>query len=175
MLGSNHITGQGFPGDAVVKTCLPTQETQEMRVFSLAWEDPLGRKWQPTPVFLPGKFHGQRSLLGYSPWGCRESDTTEQLSTHHACSLSAVLKAELFTPQDAMLINSSRPHVWRWGHWEVICSPFQPCDETIHESTQELTTASQKSSDFLHTFYLHTFVLGFKSGVLLLYLTIDYL
>ena len=30
---------------------------------------------QPTPVFLPGEFHGQRSLVGYSPWGCRESDT----------------------------------------------------------------------------------------------------
>ena len=36
---------------------------------SLGWEDPLGRKWQPTPVFLPEKFHGQRSLVGYNPWG----------------------------------------------------------------------------------------------------------
>ena len=35
------------------------------------------RKWQPTPVFLPGKFHGQRSLAGYSPWGHKESDLTE--------------------------------------------------------------------------------------------------
>ena len=32
--------------------------------------------WQPTPVFLPGEFHGQRSLAGYSPWGRNESDTT---------------------------------------------------------------------------------------------------
>ena len=40
------------------------------------------RTWQPTPVFLPGKSHGQRSLVGYSPWGCKESDTTEQLSTN---------------------------------------------------------------------------------------------
>ena len=37
------------------------------------------RKWQPTPVFLPGKFPGGRSLAGYSPWGCKESDMTEQL------------------------------------------------------------------------------------------------
>ena len=37
------------------------------------------RKWQPTPVLLPGKSHGQRSLVGYSPWDCKESDTTEQL------------------------------------------------------------------------------------------------
>ena len=35
------------------------------------------RAWQPTPVFLPGKSHGQRSLAGYSTWGCKESDTTE--------------------------------------------------------------------------------------------------
>ena len=35
------------------------------------------RQWQPTPVLLPGKFHGQRSLVGCSPWGCTESDMTE--------------------------------------------------------------------------------------------------
>ena len=33
---------------------------------------PWDRKWQPTPVFLPGEFHGQRSLAGYSPWDCKE-------------------------------------------------------------------------------------------------------
>ena len=37
------------------------------------------RKWQPTPVLLPGKSHGQRSVVGYSPWGHKESDTTERL------------------------------------------------------------------------------------------------
>ena len=45
------------------------------------------RKRQPTPVFLPGEFHGKRSLEGYSPWGCKELDMTERLSTatHTAC------------------------------------------------------------------------------------------
>ena len=38
---------------------------------------PRRRKWLLTPVFFPGEFHGQRSLAGYSPWGHRESDTTE--------------------------------------------------------------------------------------------------
>ena len=38
------------------------------------------RKWQPTPVFLPAEPHRQGSLAGYSPWGCTESDTAEQLS-----------------------------------------------------------------------------------------------
>ena len=43
---------------------------------------PWRRKWQPTPVLLPRKFHGWRSLVGYSPWGCKESDTTEWLHFH---------------------------------------------------------------------------------------------
>ena len=43
---------------------------------------PWRRVWQPTPVFLPGEPHGQRSLMGYSPWGHKESDTTE--ATKHA-------------------------------------------------------------------------------------------
>ena len=38
------------------------------------------RKWLPTPAFLPGKSHGQRSLVGYSPWGHKGSDTTERLT-----------------------------------------------------------------------------------------------
>ena len=37
------------------------------------------RKWPPTPVLLPGKSHGRKSLVGYSPWGLKESDTTERL------------------------------------------------------------------------------------------------
>ena len=43
---------------------------------------PCGRKWQPTPVFLPGKPLGQRSLAGYSPRGRKEPDTTEHTNTH---------------------------------------------------------------------------------------------
>ena len=49
---------------------------QEMQVPSLDWEDPLEKGRQPTPIFLPGEFHGQRSLTGYSSWGHEELDTT---------------------------------------------------------------------------------------------------
>ena len=38
------------------------------------------KEWQPTPVFLPGESHGQKSMVGYSPWACKELDTTEQLT-----------------------------------------------------------------------------------------------
>ena len=57
--------------------CLPT--IRETRVQSLGQEDPLEKEWQPIPVLLPGKSHGQRSLVGYSPQGHRELDMTERL------------------------------------------------------------------------------------------------
>ena len=50
---------------------------QETWVRSLGWEDPLEKEMQPTPVSLPGKSHGQRSLVGCSPRGHKESGTTE--------------------------------------------------------------------------------------------------
>ena len=49
---------------------------QETWVGKIPWR----REWHPTPVFLPGEFHEQWSLVGYSPWGLRESDTTERLT-----------------------------------------------------------------------------------------------
>ena len=66
----------------MVKNPPAVQEMQETRVQSLHQDDPCRKEWQPTPVFLPGKSHGQRSLAGYSLWGRKESDMTEQLSTH---------------------------------------------------------------------------------------------
>ena len=59
--------------------CLPP--TQETWIRSLGREDPL-EKEMGTPVFLPGESHGWRSLVGYSPWGCKESDMTERLHFH---------------------------------------------------------------------------------------------
>ena len=52
---------------------------------------PCRREWLPTPRFLPREFHGQRSLEGYRPWGCKESDATERPHTHtHTRALNAV-------------------------------------------------------------------------------------
>ena len=53
---------------------------QETWVRSLGWDDPLEKGMTTTPVFLPGESHGQRSQAGYSPWGYKKSDTTEQLT-----------------------------------------------------------------------------------------------
>ena len=57
-----------------VKNLLATRETQ---VQSLGWEDSLEKGMATHSVFMPGDFHGQRSLAGYSPWGHKELDTTE--------------------------------------------------------------------------------------------------
>ena len=70
-----------FPGGSEVKNSPAMQETQAQ---SLGQEDPLEKGMATTLAFLPGKSHGQRSLTGYSPWGHKESDTTEQLTLSHS-------------------------------------------------------------------------------------------
>ena len=70
----------GFPGGSMVKN-LPGNAGNARKdpwVRKIPWR----RKWQPTPVFLPGKSHRQRSLAGYSSQGCQESDITERTRTH---------------------------------------------------------------------------------------------
>ena len=52
-------------------------------VIPWVWKIPWRRKWQPTPVFFPGKPHGERSLEGYSPYGLKESDTIEATDHNH--------------------------------------------------------------------------------------------
>ena len=59
------------------------QETYEMQVWSLGWEDPLEEGMATHSSILFGKSHGQRSLAGYSPWGHKESDTTEATERAH--------------------------------------------------------------------------------------------
>ena len=54
---------------------LPTM--REMQVQAMGQEDPLKKDMESTPVLLTGKSHGRRSMVGYSPWGHKESDTTE--------------------------------------------------------------------------------------------------
>ena len=71
-----------FLGSSLVIQMVKNLTTmQDIWVQSLGWEDPWRRAWQLTPVFLPEEFHGQMSLAGYSPWGCKESDMAEQLCT----------------------------------------------------------------------------------------------
>ena len=65
------------------------------------------RKWQPTPIFLPGEFHGQRSLVGYSPWGCKESDMTKH--THTRTHTHRNLRKYLQLSSNLMVKNLKLP------------------------------------------------------------------
>ena len=81
----------GLPGSSVVKNLPLMQEMQKTQVWSLGSERfPGRRKWHPTPEFLPGKSHGQRSLAGYSPRGCKragcDSSTKQQIADSHCCT-----------------------------------------------------------------------------------------
>ena len=72
---------------------------------------PWRRKWQPTPVFLPGEFHGQRSQMGYSPWGQKQLDMTEH-TTKHTC-----LGDLLTTPLNWNDLEMVKVHSFGWQHF----------------------------------------------------------
>ena len=72
------IVSKGFPGGSAVKICL---QCRRRGFYPWVEKIPWRRKWQPPPpIFLPGKSHGHRSLVGYSPGGHKESDMTEGLN-----------------------------------------------------------------------------------------------
>ena len=80
-----HREEGGFPGDSALKNSpAPAGDTRDSQFSPWVRKIPWRRKWKPAPVILPTECHGQRSLVGYSPWGCKESDTTEGLNTHTA-------------------------------------------------------------------------------------------
>ena len=68
---------RGFPDGSVLKNRLPVQETQKLEFNHWVDKDSPGRgNGKPTPVFLPGKLHRQKSLADYRPCGCEELDMT---------------------------------------------------------------------------------------------------
>ena len=105
------VRALGLPGGASGKE--PTRQCRRHKrpgfdtwVGKIPWR----RAWQPTPVFLPGESYGQRSLAGYSPCGCRESDTTEWHSmhthTHMRVSLMKSLKDYRILPLSSVQKSS---------------------------------------------------------------------
>ena len=70
------------------------------------------RQWHPTPVLLAGKSHGRRNLVGYSPWGCKESDTTERLHfTSLCCTWRSLLCVLSCTTSRGKAINHLHLHM----------------------------------------------------------------
>ena len=86
---------------------------------SLPLVPPGRRQWQPTPVLLPGKSHGRRSLVGCSPWGREESDMTERLHFHF--SLSCIGEGNGNPLQCSCLENPRDRGAW----WAAVCGVTQ--------------------------------------------------
>ena len=102
------------------------QETQEMQFWSLGWEDPLKRKCPPISAFLPGESHGQRSLVGYSPWDC----LTVWLSDSQRIRHSWVHTHHRFYPKD-------------------IFPSIQPFDEIKRSGLSGLKTKNNKKQQII--------------------------
>ena len=106
------------------------------------------RQWQPTPVLLPGKFHGRRSLVGCSPWGREESDTTERLPFHF--SLSCIGEGNGNPLQCSFLENPRDGRAW----WAAIYG--------VRQSRTQLKRLSSSSSRGEKPHSLQRLPLGFQ-------------
>ena len=98
---------------------------------------PWKRKWQPTLVFLPGEFHGQRSLVGYNPWDLKESNTTKLLNHFSRVRLCA-------TPQTAAHQAAPSLGFSRQEHWSGL--PF-PSPRHERKSEREVAQSCPTLSD----------------------------
>ena len=109
----------GFPGGAGGKeSACQCRRWRTCGFHPSVGKIPWSRKWQPVPVFLPGKFYGQRSLAAYSPWDHRESDMTKWLSTTHT---------------GAMLLNQVKSVHWKDWCWSWSSNTLATwCEELIH-------------------------------------------
>ena len=118
---------RGFPGGTVVKSPPASAGDTRGGVWSLARKISWRGKWQPAPVFLPGKFHGKRNLAGPSLWGRKEKDTADRLSMQAwntlACSSLAahnsMSSVQWSCPLDFQSFNPiSQPGNSENDHWD---------------------------------------------------------
>ena len=102
----------GLPrGHSGKETCQCKRLRFDCWIRTIPWH----RKWHPAPVFLLGKFHGLRSLVGYSSWGCKELDMTEQLSTHTRNTHRAFASGWSHCFLEKCILTLSMPHGNLWN------------------------------------------------------------
>ena len=109
------------------------------------------RQWHPTPVLLPGKSHGRRSLVGFSPWGLEESDTTERVHFHS--SLSCTGEGNGNPLQCSCLENPRDGGAW----WAAVSG--------VAQSQTQLKRLSSSSSRLVITFLRRSKRLNFMGAV----------
>ena len=103
---------------------LPEERLSNLRFCCWGGKIPCRKKWQATPVFLPGKSQGQRSLVGYSSWGHKESDTTEWLT----------LSLSLFQQPFVFLFTTRLENPWG----QSLCSGSSCVSNAQHSARQIL-------------------------------------
>ena len=102
-------------------------------VIKIPWR----RAWQPTPVFLPGKSHAQRSLVGYSSCRRKELDTTERLSTHaHVCIYMSIIALSLHTYSHTHTHTHTHTHFTQFPKWILAINTF--IHRTLHSTSMAL-------------------------------------
>ena len=149
----------GFPGgsDGKASACKCRRPGFNPWVRKIPWR----RKWHPTQVFLPGKSHGQRSLVGYSPWGRKESDTTERLhftSGHNMCSLAVESRYVTTTLKN-----------------DFCSAPWSPVATLIHlHPFPSMTTPHSRRGSFNSAVSSSLHQCGFSSFVWLYILTLQW-
>ena len=106
-------------------------------VRKISWR----REWLSTPVFLPGEFHGQRSLAGYSPWGCKQSDNCWKYISYQAgyswkqIHENSLIKAknEVASLLDYVLeIQRELGHLLKWQNWGFRFSQLEPATVPLY-------------------------------------------
>ena len=144
-----------FPGSSTARN-LPAK--QETRVQSLGWKNPPGVGHGGSPVFLPGEFHGQRSLVGYSPQGWKEVDTTEQLSNSSSSSLAH------FTEHSVLWVH---PSCCKWHSMSIDRQVATEKVKCTHRGTllglqkegkQSLSSSSFFKFKFLNVYFEYKFI-----------------
>ena len=129
-LAQNSHHHLGFPGGLVVKNLSASAGNTGFNpwVRKIPWR----REWPPTPVFLPGESHRQRSLAGYSPWGHKELDTTKRLTLSLSASISSSSASRsqmqtigwLALPFDLQFVLWSQQHLRLFGETSASTQPF---------------------------------------------------
>ena len=112
-------------------------------LFVSTWFTSQRRQWRPTPVLLPGKSHGWRSLVGCSPWGREESNTIERLHFHF--SLSCIGEGNGNPLQRSCLENPRDGGVW----WAALCGVIQS-----RTRLKRLSSSSSSNQYFVIIFFL---------------------
>ena len=110
-------TNKAHEGDGIPAELFQTLRNGGVKMLHSIWQR--RRQWHPTSVLLPGKSHGRRSLVGCSPWGREESDTTERLHFHF--SLACIGEGNGNPFQCSCLENPRDSRAW----WAAICGVAQ--------------------------------------------------